>query len=58
MPSTDNHSIIYVRVSPEDKARLRALADRQFGGSMARAVRYLIKVHITGRQVPRIYRHD
>lgn len=43
---TDSHAIIYVRVDPADKARLRALADREFGGSMAACFRHLLEAHI------------
>ena len=37
---------IYVRVRPQDKARLRALADRAHGGSMAAAVRWLLESYV------------
>lgn len=42
----DAHTVLYVRISPEDKRRLRALADRDFEGSVAAAIRALIDLHI------------
>ncbi len=45
----DEHSIIYVRVPPEDKRRLRELADREFAGSMAACFRYLLDTFTAGR---------
>lgn len=53
-PSTENHSIVYVRVSPEEKAMLRVLADSEFDGSMATAIRYLIQMYADGRQRPKV----
>lgn len=50
-PSTPTE-VIYVRVPPEDKARLRAFADRAFNGSMAKAIRYLLDAHVKGGTVP------
>ena len=38
--------VIYVRVRPEDKARLRAYADRAHNGSMAKAIRWLLDAHV------------
>lgn len=46
---SDEHAIIYVRVPPEDKRRLRELADREFDGSMARCFRYLLDSFVAGR---------
>lgn len=45
----DAHSIIYVRVAPEDKARFRKLADRDFQGSMAACFRYLLEAYAGGK---------
>lgn len=46
----ESHSVLYVRVPPEDKVRLRALADKEFGGSLAATIRYLISRHTADSQ--------
>ena len=38
--------VIYVRVRPEEKARLRAFADRAHNGSMAEAIRWLLDAYV------------
>ena len=45
--------VIYVRVRPEDKARLRAYADRAHNGSMAKAIRHLLEAYIANQDRPR-----
>jgi hypothetical protein len=45
-PATE---VLYVRVSPQDKARLRVIADRDFGGSLAATVRYLLAAYADGK---------
>lgn len=48
--SSEPHEVLYVRVHPRDKARLRALADRRFNGSMAKAIRWLVDAYVdTGK---------
>lgn len=47
---SDAHVILYVRVPPADKRRLRELADRDFDGSMAATIRYLLEQYIGARR--------
>jgi plasmid stability protein len=47
------HEVVYVRVLPEDKARLRAYADRAHNGSMAKAIRHILDAYIADQDRPR-----
>lgn len=54
----DAHSIIYVRVAPEDKKRFRDLADRDFGGSMAACFRFFLESYASGKMHFKAYASD
>ena len=41
-PPSAPTSVIYVRVSPDLKVALRALADREYGGNMALTIRDML----------------
>jgi hypothetical protein len=49
MATSETNAIIYVRVTPADKRALIALADADFEGSMAAAVRTMIRLYAVGR---------
>ncbi len=50
LPHSSPTEVIYVRVAPQDKARLRAFADRAHKGSMAAAIRWLLDQYVETRR--------
>lgn len=48
MTLSDKSSILYVRIGVEDKRRLKILADKDFEGSVAACIRYLLKSYLLG----------
>lgn len=47
---SDAGAIIYVRVDVDTKRRLKTLAEKDFNGSMAAAIRYLLAERASGKQ--------